>query len=71
MRDIKNENAIQQIIDQQNQEHEFEKVWTDNQYDREGQLISLAALEMQRGKKFPNLTNNGHTKDLSQLSCCI
>ena len=67
MSNFEKQNAIQHIIDQQNQEHEFERLWTRDQHNKEGQLKRLEALSEKSSKQFPHLAHNGHQEDLSQL----
>lgn len=67
MTDIQNENRIQKIIDQQNKEHTFDRVWTKDQHNKEGQQKRLEYLKGKSGKDLPHLSHNGHLDDLSVL----
>ncbi len=67
MRNFESQNAIQHIIDQQNQKHKFDRLWTRDQHNKEGQLKRLEALSEKSGQQFPNLTHNGNQEDLSEL----
>ena len=67
MKIVKDQNAIQKIIDQQDQENEVGKIWTKDQHNEEGQQKRLVLLSEECDQTFPHIAHNGHMQDLSQL----
>lgn len=67
MKRVTDHNAIQKIIEQQDQKIELRKISTKDQYNEVGQLKRLKDISDDNGRSFPYMANNGHTHDLTQL----
>ncbi|GLR18672.1 hydroxymethylglutaryl-CoA reductase [Portibacter lacus] len=67
MQEIEDDKRIQRIIQQQNQDHELERIWNRDHYNKEGQDKRLDYLKEKHNLPFENLSNNAGIDDLNEL----